>query len=499
MADYTGSNYIPQVDYTSRDYQSIREDLYNLIPIFAPQWTSRDPADLGIAILEIFAHMADALNYYVDRSANEAFITTATQRESVLKIAAMLGYTPTDISPAAVTLNFSNSTSAAIFVPAQTQVASTIIVNGSSTQVIFETDLDITVPAKIGASVGNLSVTATEGETIYDEEVGASTGKASQLFVLSQHPVIQDSIAVVVNGTTYSKVSYLLESSGTAPVFSSRTNSEGVTFISFGDGVGGRIPPANATIYVTYRIGSGKAGNVSAGVLTSIISNYTSGLSVTNGFSAIGGSDIESTDSIRVNAPLGTRAGGQPSLSRAVSLSDYASLAVQVSGVAKAYAKADVFTNVNLYIAPFGDTGLNSDGTLSTVFNNLANNIANYFVNKIPPGVSISILPPTFVGVNLSVQIYAQSQYKQSVVQVAVEKALSELLSFDNVTFSDHISLHNIMATLAGVPGVDYSVVTQLVRADSVIQTGVNDCVFTYNEIPQIGTTTVVVTNGIAG
>jgi hypothetical protein len=48
MAD----NYVPQVDYTSRDYEAIREDLIALIPNFAPKWTNRDPADFGMTMID---------------------------------------------------------------------------------------------------------------------------------------------------------------------------------------------------------------------------------------------------------------------------------------------------------------------------------------------------------------------------------------------------------------------------------------------------------------
>lgn len=40
------------VDFTSRDYQSIRQDLINAIPSFLPEWTSTDPNDMGIALIE---------------------------------------------------------------------------------------------------------------------------------------------------------------------------------------------------------------------------------------------------------------------------------------------------------------------------------------------------------------------------------------------------------------------------------------------------------------
>ena len=132
------ANFVPQVDYTSRDYASIREDLINLIPLYAPDWVSRDPADFGIILLEMFSYMGDLLNYYVDRASNEAFLSTASQRDSILKIASVLGYTPTDSIPATVTLTFSNSTGASMVVPANTQVATTTVVNGVNTQIIFE-------------------------------------------------------------------------------------------------------------------------------------------------------------------------------------------------------------------------------------------------------------------------------------------------------------------------------------------------------------------------
>ena len=57
MAD----NYIPQVDYTSRDFAAIRQDLIDLIPFYAPLWTNRDPADFGMVLIEAFAYVGDLL------------------------------------------------------------------------------------------------------------------------------------------------------------------------------------------------------------------------------------------------------------------------------------------------------------------------------------------------------------------------------------------------------------------------------------------------------
>jgi len=481
------ANFVPQVDYTSRDYASIREDLINLIPLYAPDWVSRDPADFGIILLEMFSYMGDLLNYYVDRASNEAFLSTASQRDSILKIASVLGYTPTDSIPATVTLTFSNSTGASIVVPANTQVATTTVVNGVNTQIIFETDSAITVSA--GAST---NVAATEGETITDEIVGNSDGTSDQEFLLADSPVISDSISVTVNDTVYTSVPYIIDAGGTDAVFYSKTDAEEITSIIFGDGVSGRIPPANAQILATYRVGGGVQGNVNAGTLKNIITNFTPGLTVNNASAAAGGTDAESTDSIRINAPASIRA-----INRAVSIRDYGDLGLQVAGVAKATALSEVYTSVNLFVAPYGDKGTDGSGNLTPVFSQLANKIGLFFTDKMPPNVSLSILPPTFVPVNITVNVYALPQFKQSTVKKNAETALQTILSFDNVQFADRISLHYVVQSLAAAAGVSYSTVTQLVRDDAVSQSVVVDAVCETYEIPEAGTITVTVSGGI--
>jgi hypothetical protein len=151
MAD----NYIPQIDYTSRDYASIREDLIDLIQYFAPEWTNRDPADFGITILEAFAFMGDNLHYYIDRAANEGFITTSSQRDNVLQLARLLGYQATDNTASKVTLTFQNSLTETITVPKLTKVATSNVVSSSSPQIIFETDAQVVVPAKGSAQTSS--------------------------------------------------------------------------------------------------------------------------------------------------------------------------------------------------------------------------------------------------------------------------------------------------------------------------------------------------------
>ena len=67
----------PALDYLARDYASFRQMLLDYVAQRNPTWTERSPADLGIALLELFAYEGDHLSYFQDAVANEAFLDTA--------------------------------------------------------------------------------------------------------------------------------------------------------------------------------------------------------------------------------------------------------------------------------------------------------------------------------------------------------------------------------------------------------------------------------------
>jgi hypothetical protein len=461
-------NYIPQVDYTSKDYVAIRDDMLGQITDVFPTWTSRDSADFGIVLIELFAYMGDIINYYIDRSANEAFMTTASQRDSVLYLARLLGYNPTTVIAATVTLKFFNTNTSTKTIPAGTQVATSASTTGG-TQIIFETNSAVTIPAISGTTPGEITVVATQGETVTETLSPVSTGEINQIRELTFSPLIQNSIDIVSGASTFTEVPYLIDYNNYDPVFTVQTNADGVSFVVFGDGISGRIPSSGAAFTATYRIGGGTIGNVGAGLLKSIIKSSValsslSGVTVTNPAAATGGAEAETTDSIRVNAPNSVRA-----LNRAVSLADYSALCVE-AGVSKANAVADVYTSVTIYFAPSaGDIGLTSiSGTTpSSIFNTTAATLATYFVGKIPANTTVTFQPPSYVPVSIVATITTLPQYKNSLVTTAVNSAVAELLAFDNVFFQDKLTLNDIMSTIASVEGVAYVQVEKLVRAQA--------------------------------
>jgi len=55
-------------------------------------FTTRDPGDPSIALLDAWATVADVLTFYQERIANEGFLRTATERRSIIELARLVGY-----------------------------------------------------------------------------------------------------------------------------------------------------------------------------------------------------------------------------------------------------------------------------------------------------------------------------------------------------------------------------------------------------------------------
>lgn len=82
----------PRIDYLARDYASFRRLMLDRMSVTAPQWTERNPADVGVTVVELLAYAADRLSYHQDAAATEAYLSTARLRSSVRRHARLLDY-----------------------------------------------------------------------------------------------------------------------------------------------------------------------------------------------------------------------------------------------------------------------------------------------------------------------------------------------------------------------------------------------------------------------
>lgn len=82
----------PAIDYMAKDYASFRQLMLDLLPQLNPRFVERNPADLGIALVELLAYTGDRLSYFQDAVANEAFLETARRRISVRRHTRLVDY-----------------------------------------------------------------------------------------------------------------------------------------------------------------------------------------------------------------------------------------------------------------------------------------------------------------------------------------------------------------------------------------------------------------------
>lgn len=82
----------PLLDYQAKDYASFRRLMLDLLPELNPTFVERNPADLGIAVIELLAYVGDHLSYLQDAVANEAFLDTVRHRISARRHARLVDY-----------------------------------------------------------------------------------------------------------------------------------------------------------------------------------------------------------------------------------------------------------------------------------------------------------------------------------------------------------------------------------------------------------------------
>ena len=82
----------PDIDYLARDYASFRQLMLDRLALLVPDWRERNPADLGVALVEMLAYAGDHLSYFLDAVGTEAYLATARRRTSVRRHARLRDY-----------------------------------------------------------------------------------------------------------------------------------------------------------------------------------------------------------------------------------------------------------------------------------------------------------------------------------------------------------------------------------------------------------------------
>ncbi|HVV86975.1 MAG TPA: putative baseplate assembly protein [Kofleriaceae bacterium] len=298
---------------------------------------------------------------------------------------------------------------------------------------------------------------ATHGETVPREILGSGQASvANQRFALKRPPLTfvsaptpsgTDSTLVVrVDDVAWQEVPSLYGAAPDAPVYTLRTNDDGVTTVIFGDGAAGaRLPTGLENVVATYRAGLGVAGEVGADKLTILQSRPLGVRSVTNPLAASGGEDRESLDDARANAPLAVL-----TLDRIVSLRDYEDFTRAFAGISKAQARPVWNGHQQLLHVTIASASGGAVDPSSDLYRNLADGIAA--ASDGTRTVQLDSFQPLLF--ELEAELDVDARHDTADVQAAAAAALTDAFSFDARALGQRVTEAEVLTVLQGIDGV---------------------------------------------
>jgi hypothetical protein len=452
------------LDYQARDYDSLLRAMRAEIPHKLPGWTDfESEADFGNVLLQLFAHMGDILSYYQDRVATESFLGTAQTRRSIIHHLRLIGYRLATAAPAStkLSLHLPAARTEPVVIRRGDAFATRSRRDAPSVRFEYNAEQPLEIPCDTLAAADGTKifkgVPVEEGQLIKNELLGTSDGTPHQRFALA-HPrliirslgqgqAINRDVILTTNlggtDTAWELRDSLAFSRAQQRDFTLDIDEHDQATVQFGDGLFGAIPPAEAEVRATYRVGGGQHGNVPAGSIDTIVDAPQLSLlaaKVHNDQAAVGGAERQGIQDAVRQAPHVFR-----TLERAVTASDYAALAREFRGVGKVRAVATNWKTVTLYVAPQGG------GRVSDV---LEFNLRAYFEDKRPVTTTIEIDDVDYVDIYVTANVHVLRHYDPGRVIDKVIQAAGGLLAFEQVDFAQPVYLSAFYQRIEHVDGV---------------------------------------------
>lgn len=459
------------VDLETRDFEGFRSDILDtggLADTYAPSWTDRSEMDLGVALVESFAFMADNLSYYQDRMANEAFLQTAVQRRSVIEHCKLIGYElhPASSARAICTIVVGGT---GPFFPPKTLLKYSVLTNDTSTgdpniSFFLKNDLEFdTHGTYSGTDSNGVDIEFFHATVVEDEAVGISDGTANQSYSLDKTPLTNYStgdwgIDVYVDSVLWTRVDNFLDSGVTDKHYRVIIDEQDVIYIYFGDGLNGMIPSSSGVITATYLIGGGQSGNKVAVDKLTKLTAYTGSTatisSITNSSAPSGGLDRETIAQAKVLAPKTFR-----SFNRAVTHEDYAALALNVPGVLYSYAHRGAGAFEERVVISSSGTNPVPAGTwdpLTETGTDLVGAVGQYLNARKTTPTIIWIDPVRVIDVYLEMEVFLESWARKADLTRLINDTVIPMFYAENINLGVQIPISNIYAAVENLSGVDY-------------------------------------------
>lgn len=263
------------------------------------------------------------------------------------------------------------------------------------------------------------------------------------------------------DGTRWDRRADLLASDAFDTDFVVETENDGIAHIRFGDGVLGS-EPTDGIYTATYRIGTGRDGNLGAGALRRVVTADDGIVRVWNPMPATGGTDPESLQQVRLYAPEAFR-----TQERAVTEGDYAAILARLPDVARGTATMRWTGSWHtVYATVDRRNGLPVDADYRET---LVRHLDGYRI----AGIDLDVGEPTLVSLDIAMNVCVETGHFRASVRRSLLEAFSsrrlpsgELGFFhpDNFSFGQPLYLSAIYERAMRVAGVDNVEVTLFQR-----------------------------------
>lgn len=431
-----------------RSYNDIKAKLIQSLNERVPEITDMSEGNIFILTLSIFAGIAEVIHYYIDGMAREAFLPTCRRYSSLYKHAKLVDYHIKSAIPSSVDLTVYMQDGSPF--PVDIQVPQNTIFNSKDGKQ-WITTRNVTIER----GTYTYKVPVAQKEAVEEVELGTYTSH-DIIITLGDLPTdkkyVEGSMVLTIGGEAWTLVDTFAYSGPGDKVYKVELDTTLTPYLVFGDGQFGRKPTIGSLIKGQYYLTYGANGNIPANQfdkVPDVMTDVTSGLTLTNTIAATGGSDYEDFDTLKEHIPLSIK-----TLGVAITKEDYEAIAMLlIDGVDKAYCNYICGKYVEVYITPDGGSEASTE---------LINNVKQRMESSKVLTTRVSVYSTHAAKIYLSAEITGRKSFKSIDISNQVKKALLDAYNYQNSDINKPVRQSDLYALMDNQPMVDFLTITEL-------------------------------------
>ena len=310
-----------KLQVTELDFDGIKENLKTFLKD-QTQFKDYDFEGSGLNILlDTLAYNTHYLAYNANIVANEMFLDSAALRSSIVSHAKMLGYEVDSCKSPKATINVTLNDSS--------KLSATMAAGTKFTTKVNNEDYEFVTIASHQASSTGLEIPFSNIEvhegTYTTTRYTVDTSDVNQRFLLPSDRADTTTLTVSVQNsssdsttTTYTKATDISQLTGTSTVYFLQEVEAGKFEVYFGDGVVSQAVTDGNIVFLKYVVTNKDKANGAINFTASGAIDGVTSVTVATLNSATGGTEAETLQSVKLNAPLDYAAQG-----RCVTAEDY--------------------------------------------------------------------------------------------------------------------------------------------------------------------------------